>query len=77
MEGEAMTDLTPEAKQESDTLGIVAWIREWDGGDYDGQDYLRRVRLALHGARGLRAVGHNVKLSEQPEAVRSDAGLGW
>jgi len=55
-----MTDLTPEAKQESDTLGIVAWIREWDGGDYDGQDYLRRVRLALHGARGLRAVGHNV-----------------
>lgn len=30
-----MTHITPEAKQESDTLEIVAWIREWDGDDSD------------------------------------------
>lgn len=27
---------------------LAGLLREWLAGEYDGQDYLRRVRLALH-----------------------------
>lgn len=28
---------------------LRALLLQWESGDYDGDDYLRRVRLALHG----------------------------
>ena len=39
---------------------LRALLAEWEGGMYDGPDYLRRVRLALHGT-GLAVVTPNTK----------------
>lgn len=36
---------------------LEALLREWLGGEYDGQDYLRRVRLALHQGAPVAALG--------------------
>ena len=35
---------------------LRALLEEWEDGVYDGQDFLRRVRLALHGKDGLQLV---------------------
>jgi hypothetical protein len=38
---------------EADNAALRALLVEWEDGMYDGQDFLRRVRLALHGDKGL------------------------
>ena len=45
---------------ERDTMRSL--LAEWDDGMYDGKEFLRRVRLVLHGGNGLQAVpvGPNV-----------------
>lgn len=39
---------------ESDTMRAL--LVEWDDGMYDSRDFLRRVRLVLHGGGGLQVV---------------------
>lgn len=46
---------------------LRALLVEWEGGMYDGQDFMRRVRLTLHGT-GLAVVTPNA------EAVRPAVG---
>lgn len=36
-------------------------LQEWEDGVYDNPDFLRRVRLTLHGKDGLRAVTPNYR----------------
>jgi len=41
-------------RDERDTMRAL--LAEWDKGMYDGRDFLRRVRLVLHGDAGLTVV---------------------
>ena len=46
---------------ERENTKLRALLTEWHEGAYYGRDFLRLVRLILHGANGLREVGHNKK----------------
>ena len=72
-----MRDLAETMERESAKLRAL--LTEWHEGAYDGPDFLRRVRLILHGASGFREVGHNVKVrgASGYAATRPSRLPGW
>ena len=50
----AAFELAAERWKEKERLRML--LEEWEDGVYDGLDFLRRVRLALHGDGGLHVV---------------------
>ena len=46
-----------EVSQKKRIALLEGLLREWLDGEYDGQDYLRRVRLALHQGAPVAALG--------------------
>lgn len=50
---------------------------ELNGEEHDRSEKVLSARVRPYCTKCNKLLTPNVKLSEQPEAVRSDAGLGW